>query len=127
MILLLALAGGVGAAARFALDGEVRARRPGGFPLGILVVNVLGSLLLGLLTGLVAAGGDDAWRLVLGVGFCGGFTTFSTALVDTVRLAQRGLPGSAALNLVGSLALTCAAAAAGLGTASLLWSGGAST
>ena len=119
MILLLTLAGGLGAAARFALDGAVRERWPSEFPWGILVVNVLGSFLLGLLTGLVLAGADDAWRLVLGAGFCGGFTTFSTALVDTVRLTRGGAARTALLNLAGTLALTVLAAAFGLGLAVL--------
>ena len=120
MILLLALAGGLGAAARFALDGELRARRPSEFPWPILVVNVLGSFLLGFLTGLVLDGADERWHLVLGVGFCGGFTTFSTAMVDTVRLAERGAVRSATLNLVGTLATTVLAAAFGWGLAVLL-------
>jgi CrcB protein len=115
VILLLALAGGLGAAARFALDGAVRARWPSEFPWGILLVNLLGSFLLGVLTGLVLDGADDAWRLVLGVGFCGGFTTFSTAMVDSVRLAQRGSLRPALGNLVGTLAVTVLAAAFGLG------------
>lgn len=119
MILLLALAGGLGAAARFALDGELRARRPSSFPWPILLVNVLGSFLLGFLTGLVLDGADDAWRLVLGVGFCGGFTTFSTSMVDTVRLAQQGSLRPALVNLGGSLVLTVIAAAFGLGLAVL--------
>ena len=120
MIVLLALAGGLGAAARFAVDGVVRARRPGDFPWGTLVVNVTGSFLLGLLTGLVLAGAGDAWRLLLGTGFCGGFTTFSTAAVDTVRLARRGALRAAAANLAGNLALTLLAAALGLRLAALL-------
>lgn len=115
MTLLLALAGGAGAAARFALDGELRRRWPSQFPWGVLVVNVLGSLLLGFLTGRVIDGADEAWRLVLGVGFCGGFTTFSTAVADTVRLAREGALRSALLNLGGTLALTVLAAAFGLG------------
>ncbi|MBB2901187.1 CrcB protein [Kineococcus radiotolerans] len=119
MILLVALAGGAGAAARFALDGAVRDRWPSEFPWGILVVNVLGSFLLGFLTGLVLDGAGDAWRLVLGVGFCGGFTTFSTAMADTVRLARRGSVRPALLNLAGTLALTGLAAAFGLGLAVL--------
>ncbi|WP_432520453.1 fluoride efflux transporter CrcB [Kineococcus sp. SYSU DK006] len=120
MIVLLVLAGGLGAAARFAVDGAVRARRAGDLPWGTLVVNVTGSFLLGLLTGLVLAGAGDAWRLVLGTGFCGGFTTFSTAAVDTVHLARRGALRAAAANLGGNLVLTLLAAALGLRLAALL-------
>ena len=114
MILLLALAGGAGAVARFVLDAELRARRAGTFPVPILLVNVLGSFLLGLLTGLVRDGADDAWRLVLGVGFCGGFTTFSTTSVDTLRLAQRGDVRAAVGNALGTLVLAVAAGGLGL-------------
>ncbi|MEW1956746.1 CrcB family protein [Kineococcus sp. NPDC059986] len=120
MILLVTLAGGLGAAARFVLDGAVRTRWPSQFPWGILLVNVLGSLLLGFLTGLVLEGGDPQWRLVLGVGFCGGFTTFSTALTDTVRLARDGASRLALVNLLGTFAATVTAAAFGLGLAVLL-------
>ncbi|WP_308470059.1 fluoride efflux transporter CrcB [Kineococcus rubinsiae] len=114
MILLLAFAGGLGAVARFVVDAELRARRPGTFPLPILLVNVLGSFLLGLLTGLVRDGADDAWRLVLGVGFCGGFTTFSTTSVDTVRLARSGHVRAAVGNAAGTLVLAVAAGGVGL-------------
>ncbi|PRY14149.1 fluoride efflux transporter FluC [Kineococcus rhizosphaerae] len=120
MTVLLALCGGLGAACRFALDGAVRARWPSRFPWGILLVNALGSLLLGFLTGLVAGGADARWRLVLGVGFCGGFTTFSTAMTDTVRLVRERAWRLAAGNLVGTLATTVLAAACGYGIADLL-------
>lgn len=120
MIVWLTLAGGFGAAARFALDGAVRTRWPSQFPWGILLINVLGSFLLGLLTGLVLDGAaDPAWRLVLGVGFCGGFTTFSTALTDTVRLARERAWWPAVVNLLGTLAATVLAAAFGFGLAVL--------
>jgi CrcB protein len=120
VIVLLALAGGLGALARFVVDGEVRARRRGSFPVAILLVNVAGSFLLGLLTGLVRAGADDAWRLVLGVGFCGGFTTFSTTVVDTVRLARGGEVRAAVANAAGTLVLAVAAGGLGLLLASVL-------
>jgi fluoride exporter len=119
VILLLALCGGLGAACRFALDGAVRSRRPSQFPWGILLINVLGSLFLGFLTGLVADGADMRWRLVLGVGFCGGFTTFSTAMTDTVRLAREGAWRLAVGNLAANLAITVLAAALGVGLAVL--------
>ncbi|WP_432544146.1 fluoride efflux transporter FluC [Kineococcus sp. SYSU DK002] len=116
---LLALAGGAGAAARFGLDGAVRDRWPSRFPWGTLLVNVLGSLLLGFLTGLVLDGADRRWLLVLGVGFCGGFTTFSTVMADTVRLARERQWWLAAGNVLVNLAATVVAAALGLGLAVL--------
>ncbi|WP_199423169.1 fluoride efflux transporter CrcB [Actinotalea solisilvae] len=113
--LLVALAGGVGAATRFVVDGHVRSRSGGPFPFATFVVNVTGSLLLGLLTGAVAFHdlAADAYA-VAAVGFCGGYTTFSTAMVETVRLVQEGEVRRAVLNALGSLAATLAAAAAGV-------------
>lgn len=114
--LLIALAGGLGATARFVLDGVVARRNPFRIPLGTVVINVTGSLLLGLLTGAVIAhGGSTELKLVLGTGFLGGYTTFSTASVEAVRLAA----GTRALALsfahaAGMLAVSLAAAALGL-------------
>jgi CrcB protein len=83
------------------------------------VINVTGSFLLGLVTGLVLAHGLPAeWRAILGTGFLGGYTTFSTASYETVRLAQQRRYRAALFNGVGMLVL--ALAAAGLG----LWLGG---
>lgn len=111
----MALAGGVGAAARFVVDGLVRRRWDGGYPWATLVINVSGSLVLGVLTGLtIYHGAPGDLRLVLGTGLCGGYTTFSTASFEAVRLLQRDSP----LRTVGYLGLTVAgtvgAAAAGL-------------
>ncbi len=87
--LLIALCGGAGAVSRFVLDAEVRHRVRGSFPVGTFVINVLGSFLLGVLT--AAATHHAGWlsptaKAALGTGFCGGFTTFSTASVETARL-----------------------------------------
>lgn len=118
--LLLCLAGGLGAAARFLVDGEVRRRWPGPFPWATVLVNVSGSLLLGVLVGLVLHHGlGEAWRPVLGVGFCGGYTTFGTANVETVRLAQQGRAWLALLSGLGQLVLATGAGALGLALAAL--------
>ena len=116
--LFVALAGGVGAAARLLVDGVVRARVPTSFPVGIMLVNVTGSLLLGLITGL-ALGGLVApeWQLILGGGLMGGYTTFSTASYETVRFVQDGRYVAALTNGLGML--IASALAAGLG----LWLG----
>lgn len=114
--LLVALLGGAGAAARFVVDGAVRARWPSGFPTATVVVNVTGSLLLGLLTGAHLFHGLGSGPFtVAAVGFCGGYTTFSTAMVESVRLVQAGEVGRAAANALGTLVVCVAAAAAGVG------------
>ena len=113
--LLVALAGGLGAVARLVLDGWATSRSGGRYPAGTLLVNVTGSLLLGLVTGL-AAGAllPPRWALVLGTGFLGGYTTFSTAAVETVRLAAAGRWAAAAAHGVGMLGASVLAAALGL-------------
>ncbi len=103
MVVLMAIAGGIGAAARFGLDGRLRRLWDGGFPWATLVINETGSLVLGVLTGLaIYRGAPGDLRLVLGTGFCGGYTTFSTASFEAVRLLQRDDVPRA----VGYLALT---------------------
>jgi CrcB protein len=114
-IVWMALAGGVGAVTRFVLDGLVRDRFGSSFPLGTVVINVTGSFLLGVVTGLVLGQAvPDEWRLVVGTGFCGGYTTFSTASFETVRLVERGQVGLALLNAVGTVVATVGVAALGL-------------
>jgi len=110
---LLIVAGGLGAGARYLLDARIMRGRRDAFPLGIAIVNLTGSFLLGVLTGLgpVIA---PVWLSVLGVGVLGGFTTFSTVSVDTVLLAQRGRRDWAWTNLLGTLVLCLVAAALGL-------------
>lgn len=87
---LLALAGGLGAVARFWFDGLVRSVVRSDLPWGTIAINLSGSLVLGLLTGLAGAHAlPQAWQLILGIGFLGGYTTFSTASVETVRLCRQ--------------------------------------
>lgn len=112
-ILYAALAGGAGAALRYIVDHVVMRGRKDAFPLGILIVNVSGSLVLGLLTGLAAVIGGTALAIV-GIGLLGGFTTFSTVSVESVLLAHRGRRNWAWVNLVGTLALALVAAGLGL-------------
>lgn len=115
VFLAVCAAGGVGSAARFTLDGLIRARARLSYPLGTTAINVTGSLLLGLITGLAAqALLAPEWRMILGVGLMGGYTTFSTASVETVRLLQERRSIAAAINGLGMLALSVAAAALGL-------------
>ncbi|AZZ53804.1 fluoride efflux transporter FluC [Rathayibacter festucae] len=115
LLLGIALAGGVGAAARLVLDGVARSLIPVRWPVGTLLINVSGSLLLGVVTGLALTGAlDDSWRLVLGTGVLGGFTTFSTASVEAARmLLERRWAAGLGYGL-GMWAAALAAAAAGL-------------
>ncbi len=113
-LLLVAVGGGVGAALRFLLDGLVKAR-VSGFPLGTVVINVSGSLVLGLLTGLGQAGTLPLPAVaILGTGMMGGYTTFSTASVETVQLLRSGKTRLAVLNGLGMLVVSVGAAALGL-------------
>lgn len=110
---VLIVGGGLGAGGRYLLDGAIMKGRTGAFPLGILVVNIVGSFLLGVLTGLGSAIAP-AWVSIVGVGVLGGFTTFSTVSVETVLLGQRGRRDWAWTNLLGSLALCVVAASLGI-------------
>jgi CrcB protein len=105
------VAGAVGAMLRYALSRAFPVR-PGHLPGGILIVNVVGSGVAGLLIGLAErAALDGDLRLVLVTGFCGGLTTFSTWSVETIELLDGGRWRAAILNVVVTLALGLAAAA----------------
>jgi CrcB protein len=107
--LYVALGGGVGAWLRFAAS---RLIGPQTFPWATLSVNLAGSFAMGLLAGWLARQGQQAevWRLLIGVGVLGGFTTFSAFSLEVVTLAQRGAPGLAA----GYATLSVLAGVAGL-------------
>lgn len=109
----LIVAGGLGAGARYLLDGAVMKGRREAFPLGILLVNIIGSFALGIVTGLGATIAP-AWVAIVGVGLLGGFTTFSTVSAESVLLGRRGKRGWAWFNLLGTLVLCIAAAALGV-------------
>lgn len=107
------VAAAVGAPARYLVDGFVGERTGGAFPWGTFVVNATGSFILGVLTGLALYHGfPKAPRLVLGTGFCGAYTTFSTFTFETVRLIEEGAGAHALLNIVVTVTV-CAVAAAG--------------
>jgi len=113
--LLVAGAGGVGAVARFVLDGLIRSRIASIVPAGTLVINISGSLLLGFVTGLVLVGAEPAdFRIILGTGFLGGYTTFSTAMIETVRLLQQRRWVAAGVNGIVMLLLGLGAAVLGV-------------
>ena len=113
--LLVCAAGGIGAAARLVLDGLIRSRIRSSYPVATTTINVTGSLLLGLLSGLAAARLlPEPWLIIVGTGLLGGYTTFSTASFETVSLLEDRRYLAAALNGVGTLIICTAAAAAGL-------------
>lgn len=126
-LLLVAAGGGLGAAARFVVDGEIRARHNGGFPWGTFAVNVTGSFLIGVFSTLfstltwygVPADVAQLVQFALVTGLCGGYTTFSTATVESVRLAQSGRLRLALANTLGTLLVTVLAASAGIGVGGL--------
>ena len=120
---LICVAGGVGAALRLILDGAIRARTTSSYPLGTTVINVTGSFLLGLITGLATSQLLPLpWQLMIGTGFLGGYTTFSTASFETVRLIEDRRYVAAALNGLGMLLICTAAAAFGFAAALLVTS-----
>jgi fluoride exporter len=106
----VALLGGFAALLRFAVDGAISERAGSAFPWGTLVVNLTGAFVLGLLAGFALHG--DA-LLLAGTAVLGSYTTFSTWMFETHRLAEDGELWAAALNIVLSLALGIGAAALG--------------
>ncbi|MFF5022812.1 fluoride efflux transporter CrcB [Streptomyces collinus] len=119
---LLVIAGAVvGAPLRYLTDRAVQARHDSVFPWGTFVVNVTGSLVLGLLTGAVSAGAAGPHlQLLIGTGLCGALTTYSTFSYETLRLTEAGAGLYAAANVVASLVAGLAAAFAGVALAGVL-------
>ncbi len=113
--LLTALAGGLGAVVRFGLDTWITRRSSGSpVPLGTLLINVTGSLALGFVTSWwTFHTGDVGLKLALGTGFLGGYTTFSSACVEAVRVAGGTGGWSAVIHAGGMLLLSVSAAALG--------------
>lgn len=118
MVVWVSLAGALGAVTRYVLDSCARQRWPITFPVGTLLINVTGSLILGVLAGLVIAhGASTELRAIAGTGFCGGYTTFSAASVESVRLAQERRWALCLTYAGGSLVIAVLAAALGLALA----------
>ena len=107
----VALFGALGAVARFRVDAAVSGRVGGDFPAGILVVNLTGAFALGVLLG---AAVPDRAAFLLGTGFMGGYTTFSTWMVESVRLGEVGNLVALLRNLWLSMLAGFALAAAGV-------------
>lgn len=116
-LLLVAAGGATGAVARYLLGVQALRSLGGGWPYGTLAANVLGGFLMGVLIGVLALRGgadQERWRLLLGVGVLGGFTTFSAYSLEVVLMIERRAYAQAALYSAGSVVLSVAALFAGL-------------
>ena len=111
-LLLVFIGGGLGAVSRFLVTTAL-AGKLGNFPLGTLTANFFGSLLMGLVVGILA-GRYESVRLFVAVGFLGGFTTFSSFSAETLALIQGGQIFSAVVNIVVSVIAGLLACAIGL-------------
>ena len=116
-LLLVALGGAAGSSARYLFGVQATRLFGAGWPYGTLGVNVVGGLLMGLLAGWLAHRGgvdQERWRVVLGVGMLGGFTTFSAFSLETAVMIERRDYGGAAGYVALSVVLSVAALFAGL-------------
>ncbi len=114
------IAAAVGAPLRYLVDGAIAERAEGVFPWGTFVINASGSLVLGVLTGLgLYHAFPKVPKVILGSGFCGAYTTFSTFTYETVELLEEGAVNEAARNAFGTLLAGAGAAALGLALAAL--------
>ncbi len=120
LTLIVGVCGGLGAAARLLVDTAVKARVTSNFPWGTLLINVTGSFLLALIVGLAGRSvlSSELYAAV-GIGFCGGYTTFSTASVEVVRLVESGRSRAAAGYALTGLLTTLVAGAGGFAVASI--------
>lgn len=119
-MMAVSLGGGLGAMARFFIDGAVHKVNRTGFPVGTIVINATGSFFVGFVTGMFAGGllDADAARFLTG-GVLGGYTTFSTACVETARLLQEGKRRAALLHAGGMAVVSVLCAFAGVALAGL--------
>lgn len=101
-IFYVAIGGAVGAAARYGAVQTVMKLHPSAFPLGTMLVNILGALCIGVMAKLLQ---HEPQKLLLITGVLGGFTTFSAFSLDALQLLQQGAWGHAALYILGSVAL----------------------
>jgi CrcB protein len=114
-ILLVAIGGAVGSVGRYLIGGWVQSLAGSGFPAGTFFVNVTGSLIIGVILGLVERGAlSSQARLLLAVGLMGGYTTFSSFSYDSLGLLQAGETGRFLLNIAGQLVIGLLAAYLGV-------------
>lgn len=113
MLLAVVLGAMVGAPARYLTDLVIQSRHDSALPWGTVTVNVAGSLVLGVTAGALSGHPDDWLLLLVGTGFCGALTTFSTFSFETVRLLQQAHVRAAGANVVVSVVGSLVACAAG--------------
>ncbi|MQA10051.1 MAG: fluoride efflux transporter CrcB [Pseudonocardiaceae bacterium] len=120
-VLLVAVGGAAGASLRYLIDRRVQRAHDSVFPWGTFLVNVLGSLILGMLAGLALFGSDpEPVRMLVGIGLCGSLTTYSTFGYETIRLFSERARLLAVVNVMVTVLTGFAAAATGLLIAALL-------
>ncbi|MYV98263.1 fluoride efflux transporter CrcB [Streptomyces sp. SID3343] len=121
-VLLVALGAAVGAPLRYLTDQAVQRHHRTVFPWGTFVVNMVGSLILGLVTGAtMASAGDHHVQLLLGTGLCGALTTYSTFSYETLRLTESGARFFAVANVTASILAGIGSAAMGFACATALF------
>jgi CrcB protein len=115
--LLVGLGGGLGAMLRYGYGSLAGRLWPSDFPHGTMIINIVGSLAMGLLVGILARAlpaGQESIRLFVAVGVLGGFTTFSSFSLDAIAMIERGQVGLALLYVLGSVVVGIAALYVGL-------------
>lgn len=116
--LIVFLGGGIGAAIRHGVNSALGRMAAHDFPLGIMAINISGSVLMGLAAGYFAFRSGEAWsqsaRLFVTTGILGGYTTFSAFSLDAILLYERGEFGMAVFYVVGSVVLSLLGLAFGL-------------
>ena len=124
MNLLLVITGAaIGAPLRYLGDRAIQSRHDTVFPWGTFSVNVIGSLILGIITGAVTAGGASPQvQLAVGAGFCGALTTYSTFSYETLRLLEGDARFFAAANVFASIVAGLGAAFLGVAISQSIWS-----
>jgi fluoride exporter len=113
-ILLVGLGGSLGSMLRYVSARTIDTRINSGFPYGTLTVNLVGSLIIGIVYAItVRKTGSDNWRVFLGAGFCGGFTTFSAFAVENLNMINQRMFSSSLVYITGSILLGVLAVAIG--------------
>jgi len=122
-LLLVITGAAIGAPLRYLGDRAVQSRHDTVFPWGTFTVNVLGSLILGIITGAITSGGASPQvQLAVGTGFCGALTTYSTLSYETLRLLEDDARLFAAANIVASIVAGLGSAFLGVAISQAIWS-----